>query len=76
MNTCGRGRRCADALWAHPIHECRQAAVELLVMRPALITLLDVPWLYNPLRGLAARDPQGLMPHLDRWVHDQDLWIR
>ena len=45
-------------------------------MRPALITLLDVPWLYNPLRGLAARDPQGLMPHLDRWVHDQDLWIR
>ncbi|HQZ34064.1 MAG TPA: DNA alkylation repair protein [Ilumatobacteraceae bacterium] len=83
----------ADALWAHPVHECRQSAVELLVMRPRLITLLDVPWLYNTLRDshtwalvdplagstvadLAARDPQGLMPHLDRWVHDADFWIR
>ncbi len=83
----------ADALWAHPIYECRQAAVELLVMRPKLITLLDVPWLYNTLRDshtwalvdpvaasvvadLAASDPQGLLPHLDRWVHDSDFWIR
>ncbi len=83
----------ADAMWAHPIHECRQTAVELLVMRPTLITLLDVPWLYNtlldshtwalvdPLAGsvtadLAARDPEGLMPHLDRWVHDSDFWVR
>lgn len=40
----------ADALWAFPIHECRQAAVELLVLRPKLITLLDVPWIYNTLR--------------------------
>lgn len=83
----------ADALWAYPIHECRQSAVELLVFRPQLITLLDVPWLYNTLRDsytwalvdplagtvvadLAARDAAGLMPHLDRWVHDLDFWIR
>lgn len=83
----------ADALWAYPIHECRQSAVELLVLCPKLITLLDVPWIYNtlgdsytwalvdPLAGsvvadLAARDAAGLMPHLDRWVHDRDFWIR
>ena len=83
----------ADALWVFPIHECRQSAVELLVLRPKLITLLDVPWIYNTLRDshtwalvdplagsvvadLAARDPPGLMPHLDRWVHDADFWIR
>lgn len=83
----------ADALWAYPVHECRQSAVELLVLRPTLITLLDVPWIYNTLRDshtwalvdplagsvvadLAARDTPGLMPHLDRWVHDADFWIR
>ena len=83
----------ADALWVFEIHECRQSVVELLALRPTLITLLDVPWLYNTLRDsvtwalvdplagtvtadLAARDPHGLLPHLDRWVHDPDLWIR
>lgn len=83
----------ADALWVFPIHECRQSAVELLVLRPQVITLLDVPWIYNTLRDshtwalvdplagsvaadLAARDTPGLMPHLDRWVHDADFWIR
>jgi 3-methyladenine DNA glycosylase AlkD len=83
----------ADALWAYPIHECRQSAVELLVARSRLITLLDVPWLYNTLRDsqtwalvdtlagsivadLTARDPDGLLPHLDRWVRDRDFWIR
>lgn len=83
----------ADALWVYPIHECRLAAVELLVAKPALVTLLDVPWLYNtirdchtwalvdPLAGwvtaeLALRDPDGLLPHLDRWVGDDDFWIR
>lgn len=83
----------ADALWAYPVHECRHSAVELLVLRPRLITLLDVPWLYNTLRDsytwalvdplagsvvadLAATDPLGVMPHLDRWVHDPDFWIR
>ena len=83
----------ADALWVYPIHECRLAAVELLVAKPTLVTLLDVPWLYNtirdchtwalvdPLAGwvtaeLALRDPDGLLPHLDRWVGDDDFWIR
>jgi 3-methyladenine DNA glycosylase AlkD len=83
----------ADALWAHPVHECRMAAIELLVARPQLVSLLDVPWIYNTLRGchtwalvdtlsgsvaadLALRDPDGLLPHLDRWVGDDDFWIR
>jgi len=83
----------ADALWAHPVHECRLAAVELLVQRPKLVGLTDVPWIYNTLRDcrtwalvdplagwvtaeIAARDPDGLLPHLDRWVRDDDFWIR
>lgn len=83
----------ADALWSHPIHECRLAAIELLSCRPLLVTLTDVPWIYNNLRDsrtwalvdplaggvtadLTARDPDGLLPHLDRWVHDDDFWIR
>ncbi|MGB8860530.1 MAG: DNA alkylation repair protein [Ilumatobacteraceae bacterium] len=83
----------ADALWAHPVHECRMAAIELIVARPALVTLSDVPWIYNTLRDchtwalvdplagwvtadLARRDPDGLLPHLDRWVRDGDFWIR
>lgn len=83
----------ADALWAHPVHECHLAAIELLVDRPALVTIVDVPWIYNTLRDChtwalvdplagwviadcAARDPDGLLPHLDRWVRDPDFWIR
>jgi 3-methyladenine DNA glycosylase AlkD len=83
----------ADALWAHPVHECRLAAIELLVARPSLVSLTDVPWIYGTLRdchtwalvdplagwvtaGLALRDPDGLLPHLDRWVRDRDFWIR
>ncbi len=83
----------ADALWAKPVHESRMAAVELLVAKPALLGLDDVPWLYNTLRDcrtwalldtiagsvvadLTAREPDDLLPHLDRWVHDSDFWIR
>lgn len=79
-------------LWAKPVHERRMAAVELLVARPALIALDDVPWLYNTLRDcrtwalldtvagsviadLAVREPDVLQD-LDRWVHDDDFWIR
>lgn len=82
----------ADALWAVPIHELRMAVVELLVAKPKLITIDDMPWLYNTLRDcrtwalldtiagsvvadLAAREPDVLQ-HLDRWVHDNDFWIR
>lgn len=83
----------ADALWAKPVHERRMAAVELLVAKPALIGLADVPWLYNTLRDcrtwalldtiagsvvadLAAREPDDVLAHLDRWLHDGDFWIR
>lgn len=83
----------ADALWEHPVHECRLAAIELLAARPQLVTLLDVPWIYNTLRDchtwalvdplaggvtadLASRDSSGMLPHLDRWVHDADFWVR
>lgn len=83
----------ADALWAHPVHECRLAAIELLVQRPGLLSPADIPWiehalrdchtwaLVDPLAGwvtaeLAARDPQAVVPHLDRWIHDGDFWIR
>lgn len=83
----------ADALWAAPVHERRMAAVELLVAKPQLIGLADVPWLYNTLRDcrtwalldtiagsvvadLAAREPDDVLAHLDRWVHDPDFWIR
>ena len=40
----------ADALWAHPVHECRLAAVELLVQRPRLVSAADVPWIERTLR--------------------------
>ncbi|MCE9622780.1 MAG: DNA alkylation repair protein [Actinomycetia bacterium] len=83
----------ADALWAQPVHERRMAAVELLVAKPSLIALEDVPWLFNTLRDcrtwalldpiagsvvadLAAREPDDVLEHLDRWVHDGDFWIR
>lgn len=83
----------ADALWAKPVHERRMAAVELLVAKPALIGLDDVPWLYNTLRDcrtwalldtiagsvvadLATREPEDVLAHLDRWLHDADFWIR
>lgn len=83
----------ADALWAHPVHECRLAAIELLVQRPRLLSAADIPWiertlrdchtwaLVDPLAGwvtaeLADRDPQAVVPHLDRWIRDDDFWIR
>jgi len=82
-----------DALWARPVHENRMAAVELLVAKPSLIFLDDMPWLYNTLRDcrtwalldpiagavvadLAARETDDVLMHLDRWVHDDDFWIR
>ena len=82
----------ADALWAQPVHELRMAAVELLVARPTLIGLDDVPWLYNTLRDCRtwalldtiagtvvaelAVREPDVLQHLDRWVRDPDFWIR
>ena len=83
----------ADALWVHPVHECRLAAIELLVQRPRLLGPADIAWIERTLRdchtwalvdplsgwvaaGLAARDPQAVVPTLDRWIRDDDFWIR
>lgn len=41
----------ASALWARPVHECRQAAVVLLEHRKTLLTPADVSWLESLLRS-------------------------
>ena len=82
----------ADALWLMPIHECRLAAVEVLTLREAVLERHDIALVERFLReartwalvdGLAthvagpmvARNPDlGLV--LDRWVDDEDFWIR
>lgn len=83
----------ADALWQHPVHECRVAATELLVQRPTLVAADDLPWIERTLRDchtwalvdpvagwvtaeLAVRDPDGVVPTLDRWLLDSDFWVR
>jgi 3-methyladenine DNA glycosylase AlkD len=82
----------ADALWVRPVHESRSAAIELLNARPTLVDVADIGWierhlrecrtwaLVDPLAGwvtaeLAARDA-AVLPHLDRWVTDDDFWVR
>jgi 3-methyladenine DNA glycosylase AlkD len=82
----------ADSLWARPVHELRLAAIELLMARPMVVDATDVGWierhlhecrtwaLVDPLAGwvtaeLAARDAT-VLPHLDRWVTDDDFWVR
>ena len=76
----------------HAIHERRAAAVLLLDERPRLLSIADVPtierfiresktWAYvDTLAGhvvarLAAHDP-ALLDVLDRWLVDDDFWIR
>jgi len=83
----------ADELWSLPVHEHRQAAIELLHGAPALVSASDLPWieahlrecrtwaLVDPLAGwvvasLAAREPDAVLPVFDRWVTDDDFWIR
>ncbi len=82
----------ADALWAQPLHEMRLAAIELLHARPELLAAGDMPWIEEHLRdcrtwalvdplagwvtaGLAARDP-SVLPIIDRWLSDDDFWVR
>jgi 3-methyladenine DNA glycosylase AlkD len=79
-------------LWSAPIHERRMASVELLVARPKLLDARDLPtvevllrdsrtWaLVDTLAGhvvgrIVAADPDALAV-LDRWVGDDDFWIR
>jgi 3-methyladenine DNA glycosylase AlkD len=77
---------------ADAVHERRMAAVILLCARPTLIGVDDLPWIERLLRscatwallddlarhlvaGIVQRDAAGLIT-LDRWVADDDFWIR
>jgi 3-methyladenine DNA glycosylase AlkD len=82
----------ADELWGRPVHETRLAAIELLSAVPGAVTAVRLPWLearlrecrtwalVDPLAGvvadLACRDPDSVLPVLDRWVTDDDFWVR
>lgn len=82
----------ADELWSRPVHETRLAAIELLVAVPGAVTATRLPWLearlrechtwalVDPLAGvvadLAFRDPRSVLPVLDRWITDHDVWVR
>src|SRR5262249_61063175 len=80
------------ALWAWPVLECRRAAVELLDARAALLRADDAVLIEHMLRtartwalvdglaehvmgGLTERCPE-LAATLDRWVGDDDFWLR
>src|SRR5262249_62301426 len=80
------------ALWARPVFECRMAAVELLDARAALLRADDAVLIEHMLRtartwalvdglaehvmgGLTERCPE-LAATLDRWVGDDDFWLR
>jgi 3-methyladenine DNA glycosylase AlkD len=82
----------AGELWSAPVHERRMAAVELLVARPALLGTADLPWIETLLRDsrtwalvdtlaghvvgrIVDGRPEGLAV-LERWVGDDDFWIR
>ena len=81
-----------EALWARPVHECRMVAVELLDLYGNSLTAADGALLERLLResrtwalvdSLAARvvgplverEPE-LGERLDRWVVDEDVWLR
>jgi 3-methyladenine DNA glycosylase AlkD len=84
--------RAVATLWARPVHECRAAAVELLVDRGDLLEADDLAVVERLLRTartwalvdpLAARVAGGLVerfpelaPTLDRWSSDDDFWLR
>ena len=81
-----------DALWAEPVHERRLAAVEALVASVDELEVDDLGWielllrdartwaLVDPLAGtvvaeMAAREP-AVLATLDRWLGDDDFWVR
>jgi O-6-methylguanine DNA methyltransferase len=81
-----------EALWAKPVHELRAFGVELLQARRELLRSADLDLLEDLLRRsrswayvdtiaiqivgpLVERDP-GLNARLDRWVKDEDFWLR
>jgi 3-methyladenine DNA glycosylase AlkD len=81
-----------ELLWSRPIHECRMAAVELLILRLdgldredlALVERLirhSHTWaLVDPLAanvaGSLVQRYPELTADLDRWSSDPDFWIR
>ena len=81
-----------EALWAEPVNERRMAAVILLEHRRSLLSAADLPLLERLLResktwayvdALAANVVGPICSEapetgavLDRWVRDDDFWIR
>lgn len=81
-----------EQLWEAPVHERRAAAVEVLVARQKTLVPADIGLLERLLREsrtwalvdllagsavgpLVEREP-SLTPTLERWVRDEDFWIR
>ncbi len=85
-------REVASALWDAPIHECRSAAVMLLIAdaarsRPQDIELVErllreagtwalVDSLSCDVSGDLVERFPGLAATLDRWAVDEDFWVR
>ena len=82
----------ADELWRAPVHERRMAAIEILISNTALLTADDLAvaerlirashtWAYvdalavKVVGGLLTAHP-SLAATLDRWVRDENFWIR
>lgn len=82
----------AQALWEHPVHELRAAAVMVLARAAGLLEPRDLPLVERFLREaktwalvdeLAARTVGTMFEHhpslgreLDRWATDGDFWLR
>jgi 3-methyladenine DNA glycosylase AlkD len=84
--------RLAQALWDRPLHECRTAALVLLVSRAGDLLAGDAVLVERLIRqagtwalvdDLAGKVMGGLVERfaelggtLDRWASDEDFWIR
>jgi 3-methyladenine DNA glycosylase AlkD len=82
----------AVALWREPVHERRQAAVEILTMTARRLTASDLPAVELLVResltwalvdGLAcnvageiALRDPASWPYIDSWAGDADFWVR
>jgi 3-methyladenine DNA glycosylase AlkD len=80
------------ALWAHPVHERRVVAVELLTREGALLQARDLAlverllrqsgsWAYVDALATGVVAPlverhDELGAELDRWARDEDFWVR
>ncbi|HEY9422405.1 MAG TPA: DNA alkylation repair protein [Thermoanaerobaculia bacterium] len=81
-----------EALWATRVHELRAFGIELLTARKALLLSEDIGFLEDLLRrsgswayvdtiavhlvGFLVERDARLNARLDRWVKDEDFWIR